>query len=76
MKTKQLESMTHKLNDVNNKLKISKENVIAAKVGREPTEERTEVLKKVAELKAEEESLQKQIMEYEVWEKMKNETEV
>lgn len=76
MKTKQLQSMAEKLNDVNNKLKISKENVTAAKIGREPTEERSEVLKKVAELKAEEESLQKEIMEYEMWEKMKTESEV
>jgi hypothetical protein len=68
--------MAEKLNDVNNKLKISKENVTAAKIGREPTEERSEVLKKVAELKAEEESLQKEIMEYEMWEKMKTESEV
>lgn len=76
IKTKQLESMTEKLNDINNKLKISMENVIAAKTGREPTEERNEVLKKVAELKAEEESLQKEIKEYEMWEKMKNESEI
>jgi hypothetical protein len=68
--------MTEKLNDVNNKLKASKENVIAARTGREPTKERDEVLKKVAELKAEEEALLKEIKEYEMWEKMKKESEV
>lgn len=75
-KTKQLENMTEKLNDVNKKLKMSQENVKAAKIGREPTQEREEVLKKVNQLKAEEEALLKEIKAYETWEKMKKETEV
>jgi cytochrome oxidase Cu insertion factor (SCO1/SenC/PrrC family) len=75
-KMKQLENITDKLNDVNKKLKTSQENVKAAKIGREPTREREEVLKKVAQLKAEGEALLKEIKAYETWEKMKKESEV
>lgn len=75
-KTRQLDSVTDKLNDVNKKLKISQENVAAAKIGREPTQKRNEVLQKVAQLKAEEEALLKKIHDYEVYEKMKKESQV
>jgi len=75
-KVKQLGNITDKLNDVNKKLKISQENVKAAKIGREPTREREDVLKKVAQLKAEEEALLKEIKKHETWEKMKKESEV
>ena len=75
-KKKQLENTTDKLNDVNKKLKISQENVKAAKIGREPTREREDVLKKVAHLKAEEEALLKEIKAHETWEKIKKESEV
>ena len=73
---KQLENITDKLNDVNKKLKISHENAEAAKIGREPTREREDVLKKVAQLKAEEEALLKEIKTHETWEKIKKESEV
>jgi glutamine synthetase type III len=76
MKIKQLDSLTNKLNDVNKKLKISQENINAAKIGREPTKERTEVLEKVAQLKAEEEALLKEIESYDHVEKMKKESQV
>lgn len=75
-KMKQLENTTNKLNDVNKKLKMSQENLKAAKIGRETTRERSEVLQKVAQLKAEEEALLKEIKGYETWEKMKKESEV
>lgn len=75
-KMKQLENITDKLHDVNKKLQISQENVKAAKIGREPTREREDVLKKVAQLKAEEEALLKEIKAHETWEKMKKESEV
>lgn len=76
IKAKQLESITDKLNDVNKKLKISQENVAAAKTGREPSQKRNEVLEKVAQLKAEEEALLKKINDYEIYEKMKKESQV
>jgi hypothetical protein len=75
-KTRQLDSITDKLNDVNNKLKISEENVAAAKIGREPTQKRNAVLAKVAQLRAEKEALLKKINDYEVSEKMKKKSEV
>jgi len=73
---KQLENIADKLNDVNKKLNISQENVKAANIGREPTREREDVLKKVAQLKAKEEALLKEIKTHETWEKMKKESEV
>ena len=73
---KQMENITEKLHDVNKKLQISQENVKAAKIGREPTREREDLLKKVAQLKAEEEALLKEIKGHETWEKMKKESEV
>lgn len=75
-KMKQLENIADKLNDVNKKLNISQENVKAANIGREPTREREDVLKKVAQLKAKEEALLKEIKTHETWEKMKKESEV
>ncbi|XP_069682875.1 meiotic nuclear division protein 1 homolog [Periplaneta americana] len=80
-KIKQVENAGNRLNEVTKKLKTSQENVAAAKIGREPTEERTQILEKVAKLKSEEELLLKEIQKYkdsdpEVMEKMKNQTQV
>ncbi|KAJ9600763.1 hypothetical protein L9F63_001078 [Diploptera punctata] len=80
-KTRQLETLTEKLESATKKLKTVKENVDAAKVGREPTDERNEILKKLAELKTKEADLLKEIQKYqdsdpEVLDKMKAQTEV
>ncbi|KDR18233.1 meiotic nuclear division protein 1 homolog [Zootermopsis nevadensis] len=75
-KKRQLENVTDKLNDVNKKIKISQENVAAAKIGREPTQKRNEVLQRVAQLTAEEKLLLKKIQDYEVCDKMENESQI
>ncbi|KAL1123336.1 hypothetical protein AAG570_002421 [Ranatra chinensis] len=61
---RKLELMDEKLQNLNVNLKKSRDNVIAAKVGREDTQNRNEVLKENTELRLENERLLAEIKKY------------
>lgn len=78
---KRLHEIQEKLKEVAERLSIARKNLVTAKVGKEDTEERTEVLRRVDELKKKKAELEAEINKYkdsdpEVLEEMKVETQV
>lgn len=80
-KKRQLEELKSQLEEKNKRLKLSREKVIAVKVGREDTEKRLQLLQKLQTMKGEEERLTLEIQKFrdsdpEALEKMKKEIKI
>lgn len=81
LKKQQLEDLKKQLEEANKKLKVSREKVIAAKIGREETEKRLQLLERLQSMKVDEERLTAEIQKYkdsdpETFEKMKKEIQI
>ena len=81
VKKRKLQELQNEFEAVKNKLKVSRERVIAAKVGREETEKRIKLLPRLQAMKVDEEKITLEIQKYrdsdpEMLEKLKNEIQM